>query len=115
MKITNFMGFGFIPKKPAQTNNAFKNGQSSFDFDNYSKAMTLINKNFVSFAKRIDLSDHKEEIEKLHKEGKSVREIASILNCSPAGINNAIKRWNLGEKGNKYHYKYWGRDLLLYF
>ena len=48
------------------------------------------------------LPQYKEEIEKLHKEGKSVREIASILNCSPAGINNAIRRWNLGKKGNKY-------------
>jgi len=102
MKITNFMSFGFVPKKPAQPSNTYKNNQSSFDFDNFSKAVTLLNKSLISFSKRIDLSKHREEIEKLHKEGKSVREIASILNCSPAGINNVIKRWNLGKKGNKY-------------
>jgi len=102
MKITGLMNFGLIPQRPSKKANVLKSNQANFDFENYSSLITSMNKSLVSFGKRINLDEYKDEIKRLHDEGKSTREIASIINCSPAAVNNAVRRWGFGQKGDIY-------------
>lgn len=45
------------------------------------------------------LETHKLEIFKLHKEGKTVREIANHINCSEAGVYSFLERHNRNVDG----------------
>lgn len=85
MNITNFMSFGFNSVRPMNRLNS----------KNY-------NNNQISFEKRTNFEKYRDEITKMHYEGKSIKDIANHFNCSRTGISNAIKRWNLGKKGNAF-------------